>query len=132
MQKIRLLQQKEAPQSQPRNDQGQFAPKEDPATKAQIDMLSHQADAIKAKYGIDVISEFNRDNEIKQKVINGEMDFYDVADQMRNAKTKKPPAPMRSPNGASGQNPNAIDSMSDEQFERLEKRIKEGARYRLK
>ena len=40
---------------------------------------------------------------------------------------------MRSPNGASGNNnPNAIDSMSDEQFARMERKIKEGARYTLR
>ena len=59
------------------------------------------------------------------------MDFYDVAEQMKKAPKKKPPAPMRSPNGASGQNPNAIESMSDDAFRRLEKRIQNGERFRL-
>ena len=60
------------------------------------------------------------------------MDFYDVADYLKNQKpSRKPPSPMRSPNGASGQNPNAIESMSKEQFARMEKRISEGARIRL-
>ena len=119
------------PQPQPRNQNGQFAPKEDPVTKARIDMLSHQADKIKAAGGPDVIAEFTNNKEIKQKVISGEMDFYDVAEAMK-APKKRPPAPMRSPNGASGQSPNAIESMSDEQFARMEKRIKEGARYSVR
>lgn len=124
--------QEEAPATQPRNPNGQFAPKSDPATTARIDMLKHQADRIKASGGPDVISEFQNNQEIKQKVINGEMDFYDVADQMKQTAKRRPPSPMRSPNGASGQNnPNAIDQMSDEQFKRLEKRISEGARYKL-
>ena len=94
-------------------------------------MLTHQADRIKESGGPDVIGEFKNNPKIKEAVINGEMDFYDVAEQMRQTK-KKPPSPMRSPNGASGQNnPNAIDSMSDEQFKRLEKRLMEGARYKL-
>ena len=124
----------EAPQAQdrPRNAQGQFVPKNDPAMQAQIRMLAHQADTIKAKRGVDVMKEFNSNPEIKQKVIRGEMDFYEVAEQMASRKSKRPPAPMRSPNGASGQNPNAIDTMSDDQFDRMEKRIKEGARYSLK
>ena len=115
---------------QPRSANGQFAPKEDPAVTTRIKMLTHQADRIKESGGPDVIGEFRRNPEIQEKVKNGEMDFYDVADQMKKPK-KKPPAPMRSPNGASGQNPNAIDSMSDDQFRRLEKRIQNGERFKL-
>lgn len=124
--------QTEAPQQQPRNDQGQYAPKEDPVISARIDLLAHQADRIKASRGIDVMAEFNSNEEIKNKVISGEMDFYEVAEQLAAQPKRKPPAPTRSPNGASGKNPNAIDSMSDEQFDRMEKKIKEGARYTLR
>ena len=96
-------------------------------------MLAHQAKKIQASRGLDVMKEFNTNPEIKQKIISGEMDFYDVAEEMSKAQTRKPPAPMRSPNGASGTNqPNAIESMSKEQFARLEKRISEGARYNLR
>ena len=116
--------------AQPRNSQGQFVQKEDPATTARIGMLKHQADRIKESGGPDVISEFQNNPKIKQAVINGEMDFYDVAEQMK-APKRKPPSPMRSPNGASGTNPNAIESMSDAQFAKLEKRIQEGARIRM-
>lgn len=120
-----------APQAeQPRQQNGQFAPKEDPATSAKIDMLAYQADKIKAQTGVDVISEFTNNPDIKQKVINGEMDFYDVAEMMKPTQRRHPPAPMRSPNGASGQTPlNAIETMSDEQFERMERRISEGGRF---
>ena len=123
--------------AQSRNEKGQFTknenPREDPAIQKQVEMLSHQADVIKKRTGIDVIDAYNRDEDIKRKVISGEMDFYDVAEMLKQTPRKKPPAPMRSPNGASGQvSPNAIDSMSDEQFARLEKKIREGARYNLK
>lgn len=125
----------QAPQErveQPRNDKGQFAPKEDPVISARIDLLAHQADTIKAKKGIDVMAEFDRNPEIKEAVLSGKMDFYEVAETMKSTK-RKPPAPMRSPNGASGSNnPNAIDQMTDEQFARMEKRIKEGARFTLR
>jgi len=123
-----------APQAQPRQANGQFAPKEDPAITARIEMLKHQADKIRGAKGPDVIAEFQNNPEIQEKVKAGEMDFYDVADYLKDQKSsrKKPPAPMRSPNGASGSNnPNAIDSMSDEQFDRMEKRIAGGARIRL-
>ena len=102
-----------------------------PVREARIDMLKHQADRIKAQGGPDVIAEWNSNEEIKQKVIAGEMDFYDVAEQMGKPK-KRPPSPMRSPNGANAMNPNAITSMSDEMFDKMEKRISEGARYTLK
>ena len=120
-------------QEQPRNDQGQFAPKQDPVTSTRVDMLAHQADAIKAETGFDVIDVFTNDEDIKQRVISGELDFYDVARMMNGSGQKRPPAPMRSPNGASGSvQPNAIQNMSDEQFERMEKKIREGARYSLR
>lgn len=119
-----------APTPQPRNDKGQFAPKEDPAVNARIEMLRHQAANIKSRQGIDVIAEWNSNPEFKKKVISGEMDFYDIADAM--SKKKRTPSPMRSPNGASGAEKTAIDNMSDAQFARLEKRIKEGARYSLR
>ena len=120
-----------APQDeQPRQQNGQFAPREDPATSAKIDMLAYQADKIKAQTGVDVISEFTNNPDIKEKVINGEMDFYDVAEMMKPTQRRHPPTPMRSPNGASGQTPlNAIETMSDEQFERMERRISEGGRF---
>jgi len=120
------------PAPQPRNEQGQFAPRQDPATQAKIDMLAKQADKIRAKTGVDVIEVFSNDPKIKKAVISGEMDFYDVAEQMKAKPGRKPPAPTRSPNGASGQAaPNAIDTMSDEQFDRMERKIKQGARYKL-
>ena len=126
--------QQEQPQQQPRNAQGQFAPKqtEDPGTSARIDMLQHQAGKIKEQRGIDVIAEFQKNEEVKKKVVSGEWDFYDVAEHMGQPK-KKTPAPMRSPNGANGyQQLNAIDTMSDEQFEKLEKKVSGGARISLK
>jgi len=120
----------EQPQ-QPRQANGQFAPKEDPAVSARIAMLNHQADRIAANNGPDVRAEFMNNEEIKQAVVNGEMDFYEVAAYLdEQASRKRPPSPMRSPNGAST-NTNAIANMTDEQFERMERRIKEGARFNL-
>lgn len=121
---------------QPRGDDGRFAPKgeslETAKTEARIAMLQHQADQIVAEGGPDVIAEFRSNKDIERRVITGEMDFYDVAREMKQGERKKPPAPMRSPNGASGSEKSTIASMSDEQFERLEKKIKGGARYSIK
>ena len=109
----------------------QEAPSDDAGVVTRINMLKHQAAKIKANTGIDVIAEWNSNKEVQEAVMNGEMDFYDVAEQMKKPK-KRPPSPMRSPNGVSGGNLNAIESMSDEQFRKLEKRISEGARYTLR
>jgi hypothetical protein len=125
--------QAEQSQAQPRQANGQFASKEDPGVTARIEMLRHQAERIAKNGGPDVRAEFTNNEDIKKKVIAGEMDFYDVADYLKEKSSKKrPPSPMRSPNGASGQSPNAIESMTDEQFARMEKRISEGARIRLR
>ena len=124
--------QQETKQEQPRNANGQFAPKQDSgdaATMARIDMLKHQAERIKESRGLDVIAEFTNNPEISRKVKAGEMDFYDVAEAMA-AKPKKgkPPAPMRSPNGAAtDQQVDAIMNMTPEQFRKLEAKIKGGA-----
>lgn len=115
---------------QPRQANNQSAPKTDPVLQAQINLLAKQADKIKAKTGLDVIEVMNNDPEIKNKITRGEIDFYDVAEQMQGQQKKKPPAPMRSPNGVNGQIKGTIMSMSDKQFEQLEKRVREGARFR--
>ena len=130
--RYRQGQPQEQKQDQPRNAQGQFQEKEDPATKARINMLQHQADRIKGNGGPDVTSAFKSDPDVREKVISGEWDFYDVADYLKNSQKRRAPAPMRSPNGASGMKMNAIDSMSDEQFDRMEKNIDRGVRYALK
>ena len=118
---------------QPRQANGQFAPKQDAVTQARIDLLANQADKIKDRTGIDVIEIMNNDQNIKNKIVSGEMDFYEVAETVKQKPARRgPPAPTRSSNGASGQSPNAIDSMSKEQFARLEKKISEGARISLK
>ena len=122
-----------APAEQPRQADGKFAPKQDAVTEAKIDLLAKQAEKIKAKSGIDVIEIMNNDANIKNKIVSGEMDFYEVAEAYGQKPSRRtPPAPTRSSNGASGQSPNAIENMSDEQFARLEKKIREGARYSLR
>ena len=115
---------------QPRNEKGQFAPKEDPVLSARIDLLAGQARKIQERQGLDVMAEFNNNPDIQHKIRTGEWDFYDVVEHMKKP-TKKPPAPMRSPNGASGQEKSTIMSMTDEQFDRFEKKIAGGARYKI-
>ena len=124
-----------AAEGQQRNEKGQFTSaqnKDDPSTTVRINMLRHQADAIKARGGPDVIAEFQNNPRVKAKVISGEMDFYDVAESLKTPK-KRPPAPMRSPNGATNTGDmNPIMEMSDKEFEKLERRVQNGARIRFK
>ena len=122
----------EVPKQQPRNEQGQFASREQIETDTRITELKKQADKIKSKGGPDVISEFMNNEDIKRRVVSGELDFYDVADMMKAKPKRKPPSPMRSPNGAANITPNAFISMSDEQFDRIEKQLDKGVRYTLK
>lgn len=119
------------PAVQPAQANNQPAKQNDPEISVRAKILRGQADKIKAKTGLDVLAEYNSNPELQERVFNGELDFYDVADMMRQQKNKRPPSPTRSPNGASVTNPNSIMNMTDEQFERLEERIKRGARIRL-
>jgi DNA primase len=118
------------PQQQPsRDEQGRFTSQQDVSVRA--DMLAKQAEKLKTKRGLDVMAEFNANDEVRQKVVSGEWDFYDVADSMDASQQhrRSAPAPMRSPNGASGSEKSSIATMTEDQFKRLEKRISEGKRY---
>ena len=97
-----------------------------PAIQARADLLAAQADKIKRNRGIDVLSAFD-DPEIKQRVISGEWDFYDVADAM----SKKTLSPVRTPNGA-GQRVVDISNMSEDQWNRLQANLKTGRKYDMR
>lgn len=123
------------PEAQPRNAQGQFSGRDelDAGTQRHLNLLRHQADAIRAEGGPDVIAEFQNNPEVKQKIVAGEMDFRELAEIMGGKTGKKIPSPMRSPNGANSASHNFdFANMSSEQFAKLEKRIQEGARISLK
>jgi len=119
-----------AQKTQPREANGQFAAQLTPVDEARIGILQKQAQRIQEKTGIDVIAEFENNEDVQSQIVNGEMDFYELAEQMQ-APKKRPPSPVRSPNGATAMNPNAIANMTDAQFDRLVKNIENGARYRL-
>jgi len=115
---------------QPRQPNGQFAPKADPVMEAKVDILAKQAERVSKQTGVDVIGIFSKDEDIKKKVLDGDMDFYEVAKQAK--QKKRPPTPTRSPNGANYSGPDAFGSMSSEQFRRFEKKLDDGGRYSLK
>lgn len=119
---------------QPRDSQGRFVPRqqqqaeEDPQRAAQIQILARQADKIKARTGVDVMSAFQGNADIQAKVFSGEWDFYDVAEAIQKRQTM--PSPMRSV-GATSFAPTDIDEMSDAQFELLQRNIAAGKIYAL-
>lgn len=87
---------KQQPKQQPRNEQGQFTSQQEQENHVRADMLARQAQKIKANQGLDVMAAFNENEDVKNKIISGEWDFYDVAEAMQKPR-KKAPAPMRSP-----------------------------------
>ena len=117
--------------TQPRDAQGRF--QSSPASEAHVraDILAQQATKIKASRGLDVMQTFNGDPEVKQKVISGEWDFYDVADHMA-SNSRRVPASVRTPNGAgAGAAVTTIDNMSDAQFQKMLDNIQyRGYRYK--
>jgi hypothetical protein len=119
---------------QPRDEQGRYTSVQDAIAtakvEARIEELKIQAEKIKADSDIDVIAEYNNNPKVKEAIINGEMDFYDVAKQMKGK--KRPPSPSRSPNGVNGIGPQSISSMSDAQFRKMDKMLDQGVRFTIR
>lgn len=111
---------------QPRDEQGRFTSQEDPMAQARASVLASQADKIRNNRGLDVMAAFNSSPGIRQKVLSGEWDFYDVAENMQSARV---PSPMYTPNGASFEGL-SINQLSDEQFEQLNRNLAAGKTYR--
>ena len=124
---------------QPRTPDGRFASSQqqqtepDAETKARARILAAQADKIKASRGLDVAAQFQSDPEVKEKVLSGEWDFYDVAEAMSQPR-RRVPSPVRSSNSAMGTTADAgaIANMSDAQFDRLLKNLGEGKVYDMR
>ena len=111
---------------QPRDEQGRFTSQEDPMAQARASVLASQADKIRNNRGLDVMAAFNSSPGIRQKVLSGEWDFYDVAENMQSARV---PSPMYTPNGASFEGL-SINRLTDEQFEQLNRNLAAGKTYR--
>lgn len=97
-----------------------------PAIKERANLLAAQADKVNAKYGIDVVQAIKEHPDMRQKLLSGEWDFYDVADAL--AGNRRMPSPARTPNGASAGSLN-IANMTDAQFNRLQENLGAGKRY---
>lgn len=104
----------------------QPSPDAQPAIKERANLLAAQATKVNAKYGIDVVQTIKERPEMRQKVLSGEWDFYDVADAL--VSNRRMPSPTRTPNGAGVGGLN-IATMTDAQFNRLQENLGAGKRY---
>ncbi len=125
---------KPAPQ---RNAQGQFVPRQEQSEadnraviRARSELLAKQAQKIKSQRGVDVMQAFNADPQVKERVLSGEWDFYDVAESL-SAGHSRVPAPMRATNG-SGMTTVSVADMSPEQFKRLQANLAAGRIYDMR
>ena len=101
----------------------------DPRVQAQGEMLAKQAAKIKANYGIDVMAEFNSNNDTRQKILSGEWDFYDVAESIQTGGRRSAPPLVRSPGGSGLSGKFSVADMSDAQFEQLQQNLRAGRTY---
>lgn len=97
-------------------------------TNPHLVMLAKQADRFAAQ-GIDVMSVFRSDERIRNAVLSGQMDFYDVAEQI--GKPKRVPSAVRSANNASAGGMD-IRNMTDAQFQRLQRDLAAGKKFDLR
>ena len=109
---------------QPQND--------DPVTQAKADLLAKQAQKIMNTQGVDVMAAFQSDPNVQAKVLSGEWDFYDVAQELTGRAGRRAPAPVYSPNSAGNQTGLSVANMSDEQFDRLNQSLASGRRYDMR
>lgn len=114
-----------------RDEQGRFARQtEDPVTMAKAEVLAGQAQRIKAKTGMDVMTIYKTDPDVQQKIISGEWDFYDVAEQYEQPR-RRVPVPARSANG-SQMTDFSVKNMSDADFARLDEMLSSGRRFNMR
>ena len=118
-----------------RDAQGRFVRQEqpdDPVTQAKADLLAKQAQKIMNTQGVDVMAAFQNDPNVQAKVLSGEWDFYDVAQELTGRAGRRAPAPVYSPNSAGNQAGLSVANMSDEQFDRLNQSLASGRRYDMR
>lgn len=136
--------QPEQPSAPPRNDKGQFAPRQpqqrqqentapdDTDTTQHAQMLFAQSKAILAAGGPDVMAAYRDNPEVRQRILNREWDFSDAAKYLRQqGEGNEAPPPIRTANGH-GNTRKQIMDMSDDEFDRLNAQLGKGARVDLR
>lgn len=105
-------------------------PAQEPSLELQLraQELITQARTIQAVTGVDVLSVYNTDVEVRTRVLNGEMDFIDVWKSMKIQSA--PPAPVRSANGGVGAM--NIGAMNENQFSKLNEMLSKGVKVDMR
>lgn len=113
-----------ASQAQPRDEKGRFT---SDSVNQRASMLAAQAKAIMAAGGPDVMKAYREDESVRNRILSGEADFADIAEQMRGGRTA--PTPVRAANGQSVET-SSISSMTDAQFDQLNAMLRKGKRFK--
>jgi hypothetical protein len=119
-------------QDQPRDEHGRFTARDsgDSDVQAYAKQLLDQATQIKRLTGLDVMSLYNSDDTVKRRISSREINFFDLAEEMKNGSRKMPPV-VRASNGTTD-GKKGILGMSDAQFERMDELIDQGVRFNVR
>ena len=113
----------------PRDEKGRYVARSnapDAESQRRASMLIAQAENIKSATGVDVMSLYESDPDVHEKILSGEWDFTNVLSH-HNKAARGAPAPVRSANGL-GMGDVSISRMTDEQFDRLNDYLAHGGK----
>lgn len=115
---------------QPRDAQGRFVSRnQQDDSNAYAQTLLDQANTIKRLTGQDMMALYNSRLDIQNRILNREIDFYGLAEEMRGQK-QMPPV-VRNANGQTVRH-RTIADLSDEQFDELDRRLEQGAVFDMR
>lgn len=113
---------KQAPQ--PRDEQGRFAPRENPGEQKARELFL-QAQTIKESTGVDVMNLYHNDPDVQARVNSGEWNFSDV--YKSTLQPKAPPVVRSGSGGSIGAT--SISKMSSSAFREFNERLAKGERF---
>ena len=116
---------------QPRDAQGRFVSRSQDDSQEYAQTLLDQANTIKRLTGQDMMALYNSDKTIQDRILNREIDFYGLAEEMRDGGQKRMPPVVRSSNGQTARH-RGIADLTDEQFDELDKRLEQGAVFDMR
>lgn len=115
---------------QPRDAQGRFVSRsQQNDSDAYAQTLIEQAATVKRLTGQDLMALYNTDKNVQDRILNREVDFFGLAEEMRDQK-KMPPV-VRSSNGQTVRH-RSIADLTDEQFDELDRRVEQGAVFDMR